>query len=464
LPEGEYEVRYVAWYLDGMAGANKILEPVRFRVGNQVSASPPPRPSPGTNPPPSGNPAKDLTGLWKNPGGNATYRVRQIGTKLVWGLDAVAIGSWANVFHGQINGNLIDGVWEDLPGSPTIGGGRMLLKVESDCRFVRVSSVNPYGADIWVKKDSTCDGTALTQRSNPSGAKPAETKPKIEQIANNRGRSNPPIAPTSKTNKPTLTVEEIPENTSTTIAANKPAPGSTNKAPVVEEIPESAVPNTTSNKPRNKPPVVEEIPESAGPTVASNQPRANTPKVEEIPETNNPPVTSTGGNTTNPSAPSETNQPKTKPKKEKKPRDPNKPDIWTLLGGAAREAITGQPNPGQTQPSAQAPPQTSGCQLGPYSLVALNQPRANEQVWMRFTAPAGRGTGSGDWIGIFRAGETQSTNDRLVSWMYLNSPDCVERFSLPAGQFDAYVFDASSFRATGNRSPVSAGVRLIVNP
>ena len=464
LPEGEYEVRYVAWYLDGMAGANKILGPVRFRVGNQVSAAPTPRPGPVTNPPPSGTPGKDLTGLWKNPGGNATYRVRQIGTKLVWGVDATALGSYANVFHGQITGDMIDGVWEDLPGSPTIGGGRMRLKVESDCRFVRASSVNPYGADIWVKQNSTCDVASLTQRSNPSGTKPAETKPKVEAITDNRGRTNPPKASISKTTRPAPTVEEIPEDNSTTIAVNKAAPGSTDKAPVVEEIPESAVSNPASSKPRNKPPVVEEIPESATPNVASNRPRANPPQVEEIPETNNPPATNrTGGNSPNPSTPSETNQPKTKPQKEKKPRDPNKPSIWTLLGGAVREAITTQPNPGPTQPSSPAP-QTSGCQVGPYSLFALNQPRANEQVWMRFTAPAGRGTGSGDWVGIFRAGETQSSNDRLVLWMYLNSPDCVERFNLPAGQFDAYVFDASSFRATGNRSPISGGIRLIVNP
>ncbi|HEX6190635.1 MAG TPA: hypothetical protein VFZ40_21470 [Pyrinomonadaceae bacterium] len=456
------------------------------------TGTPPATPSAGSGPaaPPPANTRWNLTGLWRNPGGAGVYRVRQVGSKFVWGLDAVAMGSVANMFQGQINDDKIDGVWEDLPGSPTIGGGRMLLRIESECRFVKVSSVNPYGADVWVKKDSTCDSASLAQRSNPSGAKPArtatkpatganekeaanakpktaETKPKTEAIADNRARPNPPTAPIRKPNKPAPVVEEIPEDNSTKIAANKPAPKPANKPPVVEEIPEDASPKVATNKPTTKtttrpPPVVEEIPEDASPRVATNRPP---PVVEEIPETNNPPTTNrTGGGTTNSSGASGTNQPNTKPKKEKKPRDPNKPDIWTQIGGALREAITNQPNSGQTQPSPQAPAQTSGCQVGPYSLVALNQPRANEQVLMGFTAPAGRGTGSGDWIGIFRAGETQSSNDRLVLWMYFTSPDCVERFNLPAGQFDAYVFDASSFRATGNRSPVSSGVRLIVHP
>ncbi|HEX6190633.1 MAG TPA: hypothetical protein VFZ40_21460 [Pyrinomonadaceae bacterium] len=244
LPEGEYEARYVAWYLDGMAGANKVLGPVRFRVGNQGSAAPPPESGSGTNPPSSANPSKDLTGLWRNPGGAGVYRVRQIGSKLVWVVDAVALGSYANVFQGQIIDDKIDGVWEDLPGSPTIGGGRMLLRIESECRFVRVSSVNPYGADVWVKKDSTCDSASLAQRSNPVGAKPARTttkpattdkktgpvvaindrdrvfeKPKVEEIPGNRGRSNTATAPTNKPNKPAPVVEEIPEtNTSSTQA------------------------------------------------------------------------------------------------------------------------------------------------------------------------------------------------------------------------------------------------------
>lgn len=180
-------------------------------------------------------------------------------------------------------------------------------------------------------------------------------------------------------NKPTntpLTVEDIPEDTTTTVAVNKPASGSGGKKPpVVEDIPEDNTPLVASNKPRSRSggtPVVEEIPEDAT-TIASNKPRSNTPPVvEEIPETatpNNSGSNRGSGNSAsggkeklppglkrdpngrlqpkdgwewvNPGDPNDT-------RVKKKPRDPNKPDIWTQLGGAVREAITGQPNPGVT--------------------------------------------------------------------------------------------------------------------
>lgn len=470
LPEGEYEARYIAWYFEGMAGANRVLGPVRFRVGNQVSASPPPGPGPGTNPPGAVNPAKDLTGLWKNPGGNAIYRVRQIGTKLVWGIDAVAMGSWANVFQGQISGNTIDGVWEDLPGSPTIGGGRMLLRIESDCRFVRVSSVNPYGADVWVKKDSMCDVVGLKQRSNPTGTKtastttkaapgsPAKTTPKVEEIPDYRGRTSTATAPTNKPNKPAPIVEEIPEDNTPKVAANTPARKPGNKPPVVEEIPETPT-TTAANRPAprsgRKPPVVEEIPESASPNVASNRPRANPPQVEEIPETaasNQPASTgkassSSGGN----------NKPKDKPKKEKKPRDPNKPDFWTRLGGAINEAITQQPQQQPGTPAGQPQQQDGQCRGGSYWLGTptpeswkLGTPGAGVRV--PWSTPIGA---TGDTIRLYRAG-----TDQLETWGSLpeNSNACGLSWSLypsAAGYYDAYLYQ-------GNKTPVAGPVRITV--
>jgi hypothetical protein len=276
LPEGDYEARYISWAGAGSwagvgnvrAGSNEITARASFKVGNV----PPPPPGDRNPPPPPGNgnpppfKVKDLTGLWRNPGGTGIYRVRQIGSKLVWGLDAVAMGSFANMFQGQINGDTIDGVWEDLPGSPTIGGGRMLLKIESECRFVRVSSVNRYGADIWVKKDSLCDVVGLTQRSNAVGAKPTSTKPNPATQAKAQPK-----------------VEEIPDDVT---PAQKPQSG-------------SRTTQTASNTDRNKtakPPVVEEIPETASPNVASKRPRANPPRVEEIPE-DSVTATNTGGGT-----------------------------------------------------------------------------------------------------------------------------------------------------------------------
>jgi hypothetical protein len=225
LPEGDYEVRYISW----QGGNNRVIAQVPFRVGG---AAQPPAVT-GTPPlrmPPEGiKPNRDLTGLWINPGGNALYRVRQIGDKLVWGMDAVAVGSYANMFQGKITGDEIDGVWEDLPGSPTIGGGRMLLKIESDCRFVRVSSVNRYGADVWVKKDSLCHVAGLPQKSDAAGAQPA-TKPKVEEIPDDAA---PNAQPTRQPASSTSAQRSEPR---------RQPPTTQNARPRVEEIPDDAVP------------------------------------------------------------------------------------------------------------------------------------------------------------------------------------------------------------------------------
>ena len=66
----------------------------------------------------------DLSGLWlDDTGGGGVYRLRQVGNKVYWGIDATSKGSFANVFVGEIAGNTINGSWIDLPGSPSLGGG-----------------------------------------------------------------------------------------------------------------------------------------------------------------------------------------------------------------------------------------------------------------------------------------------------------------------------------------------------
>lgn len=131
---------------------------------------------------------------------------------------------------------------------------------------------------------------------------------------------------TNKTNKPTTAVEEIPEDDSNNVAGNKSVPNSANKPPIVEEIPDVVTTNVPSNGARSKLPDVEEIPETR--------------------DGDRPATGRSGANGTNSSGTSGNNQAKNKPDKDKKPRDPNKPDIWTLLGQAARVAITGPQNPG----------------------------------------------------------------------------------------------------------------------
>jgi hypothetical protein len=447
LPEGDYEARYISWAGAGSwagvgtvrAGSNEITARASFKVGN----APPPPPG-DRNPPPFK--VKDLTGLWRNPGGTGIYRVRQIGSKLVWGLDAVAMGSFANMFQGQISGDTIDGVWEDLPGSPTIGGGRMLLKIESECRFVRVSSVNRYGADIWVKKDSLCDVTGLTQRSNASGIANAGNK-----AANNAIR-------------PVPTVEDIPADKSPKVATNKPATAPRRKPPVVEEIPETAGTNVAPERPRANSPRVEEIPEdsvAATNTGGGTRRGANRqpPVVEEIPEeaaANRPP---SGGNS-QPSTdagrpPSQTAK---KEKKEKKPKDPNKPDIWTRLGRAVREGITQQPTqPTDTQQPTQPAQQPDGqCRGGSYWLGTptpnswrLGTPGAGVQI--PWSTPLGV---TGAKILIFYAG----TNNQLTdSALPENANACGLSYSFypnAAGYFDAYLFQGTT--------PVAGPVRFVV--
>jgi hypothetical protein len=198
-----------------------------------------------------------------------------------------------------------------------------------------------------LPEDKTTE-VAANKTTNKTNNPPITVEAIPETYINNPPLSNRP-APKSG-NKPPV-VEEIPEtSTGATLASNRPTTKTTSKPPVVEDIPETATTNVASNKPRSNSPVVEEIPETVASTnVASNRPRANSPQVEEIPETSSnsgPATSSSGGNQPNSSGASASSPAKAKPKKEKKPRDPNQPSIWTLLGGAVRTAITAQPNPG----------------------------------------------------------------------------------------------------------------------
>jgi len=57
----------------------------------------------------------DLTGKWDADDGGAYY-LRQIGNQLHWyGERFPTHTRWSNVFHGDINGNRIDGRWVDVP-------------------------------------------------------------------------------------------------------------------------------------------------------------------------------------------------------------------------------------------------------------------------------------------------------------------------------------------------------------
>lgn len=99
----------------------------------------------------------DLTGLWQDDtGGGAQYRVRQIGDKLFWNVDARPLV--INVFFGQISGNIITGEWADLPGGQLQGGGTLKLRIESNNRMVKIGESNRYAASIWTRQGEGSGG------------------------------------------------------------------------------------------------------------------------------------------------------------------------------------------------------------------------------------------------------------------------------------------------------------------
>jgi hypothetical protein len=174
LAEGQYEARYVSW--DG--GNNRATARVSFTVGN---APPPPPPRtdgptpPTTEQPPATGSSSDLSGFWVDDNSsNAVYRVRQVGNKVYWSMDATSKGEYVNVFHGEISGNMIDGEWLDMPGSPlrpALVAATLGLRIESNDRLVKVRSGNFYPAQVWTRQASA------SASATASGTKCAEGNP-----------------------------------------------------------------------------------------------------------------------------------------------------------------------------------------------------------------------------------------------------------------------------------------------
>ncbi|CAN5582726.1 hypothetical protein BH20ACI3_BH20ACI3_38060 [soil metagenome] len=252
-------------------------------------------PMPSTGNPPVAGGVDDLSGLWTDDTrGGGIYRLRQIGSKLYWGVDAVSKGSFANVYHGEISGNAINGEWVDVPGSPTLSGGRMTLRIESNCKLVKTSSSNHYGAQFWVKQGSNCDVVGVVQKVVPTGVE----NPKVAIAENAKSATQVRPADTTAASTRTRTdqpkVEEIPDEV---VATSRPPtrsrPANTTAASTrtrtdqlkVEEIPETSI---------NQPQHAGDIdPFTAKPRTAQPQgdinpitgkPRTARPQVEEIPE------------------------------------------------------------------------------------------------------------------------------------------------------------------------------------
>jgi hypothetical protein len=90
----------------------------------------------------------DLTGTWQDDNGT-TYILRQINDNLFWSMDSRP--GVHNVFYGVITGNMINGQWADLPDGQKRGNGNLVLNIESNDRFKKISQSGNYGAGIWTR-------------------------------------------------------------------------------------------------------------------------------------------------------------------------------------------------------------------------------------------------------------------------------------------------------------------------
>ena len=143
---------------NGAGGGNPNRNPA---AGNSQNSAPEPQLSGLTG----------LSGLWvDDTGGGGVYRLRQVGNTLYWGIDATSKGSFANLYHGEISGNTIKGEWRDLPGSPSLGYGTLILHIESNDRLVKVSSSSFYGAKEWKRLGGSGGGSAASVDNTNPGA------------------------------------------------------------------------------------------------------------------------------------------------------------------------------------------------------------------------------------------------------------------------------------------------------
>lgn len=93
-----------------------------------------------------------LTGLWTDDsGGGATYRIRQEGGSVWWIVDGTPQGSYVNIAVGTIANGVVQLRWVDLPGSPTMGGGDLTLRVDGPNRMTKTATTAAYGANSWTR-------------------------------------------------------------------------------------------------------------------------------------------------------------------------------------------------------------------------------------------------------------------------------------------------------------------------
>lgn len=94
----------------------------------------------------------DLTGTWQGSDGGVYY-LRQMGDQLHWYGEQKAIEPrWANVFHGAIRGERINGDWLDVPKGQTLGQGKLSLVIKDNERVLeRARESGGFGGARWTR-------------------------------------------------------------------------------------------------------------------------------------------------------------------------------------------------------------------------------------------------------------------------------------------------------------------------
>jgi hypothetical protein len=96
----------------------------------------------------------NLTGAW-GADDIGTYYLRQIGNTLWWlGLSRDQGRTFANVFHGTVTGEVIQGDWIDVPmgKAPVLGNGSLTLNGGSQStELIKISRGGTFGALTWTK-------------------------------------------------------------------------------------------------------------------------------------------------------------------------------------------------------------------------------------------------------------------------------------------------------------------------
>jgi hypothetical protein len=95
--------------------------------------------------------AWDLTGTWLDQG-NGVYVVTQSGSKVTWSAHSADNRQWGHKFTGTINGDVVEGDFQDVPPYINRLSGHIKLRIVDVSHMTLVSSSGPFGASSWTRQ------------------------------------------------------------------------------------------------------------------------------------------------------------------------------------------------------------------------------------------------------------------------------------------------------------------------